>query len=113
SLVGGAAKIVGRADCADIGRARALLPALEEKPQLARALDGRLQAPAARVRVLIGRENAAREMRQCAVVAAPYRYRNRVVGALGVVGPTRMEYGRAVSTVEYVANFCSRLLSAN
>ncbi|MCJ7502683.1 MAG: hypothetical protein MUP80_06450 [Acidobacteriia bacterium] len=64
------------------------------------------------VRTLIGRENPVREMRHCAMVVAPYRYRNRVVGALGVVGPTRMEYDRAITTVDYVAHLCSRLLSA-
>jgi len=112
-FVEGAAKMLGRPDFNDLRRARALLAAFEEKAKLARILDACLQTPAAGVRVLIGRENPAREMRQCAVVAAPYRYRNRVVGALGVVGPTRMEYNHAVSTVEYVANFCSRLLSTN
>lgn len=64
------------------------------------------------VRTLIGRENPVSEMRHCAMVVAPYRYRNRVVGALGVVGPTRMEYDRAITTVDYVAHLCSRLLSA-
>jgi heat-inducible transcriptional repressor len=51
-------------------------------------------------------------MQNCTIIAAPYRYRNRVVGALGVVGPTRMEYDRAISTVDYVAHLCSKLLSA-
>jgi transcriptional regulator of heat shock response len=35
------------------------------------------------------------------------------VGALGVVGPMRMEYDRAISTVDFIAHVCSRLLSAN
>jgi heat-inducible transcriptional repressor len=52
-------------------------------------------------------------MPHCAIVVATYRYRSRVVGALGVVGPTRMEYDRAITTVDYVAHLCSRLLSAN
>jgi len=36
-----------------------------------------------------------------------------VMGALGVVGPTRMEYDRAITAVEYVAHLCSKLLSSN
>jgi len=112
-FVEGAAKMLGRSDFGDLRRARSLLAAFEEKAKLARILDACLKSPAQGVRVLIGRENPSREMRQCAVVASPYRYRNRVVGALGVVGPTRMEYGRAVSTVGFVANTCSRLLSTN
>jgi heat-inducible transcriptional repressor len=65
------------------------------------------------VRVFIGGENVDAEMRHCTIIAAPYRYRDRAVGALGVVGPTRMEYDRAMTTVEYVAHLTSRLLSAN
>jgi len=44
---------------------------------------------------------------------APLHYRNRAVGALGVVGPIRMEYDRAMSTVGYVAHLCSLLLNSN
>jgi len=46
-------------------------------------------------------------------VVAPLHYRDRSVGALGVVGPMRMEYDRAISTVDYIAHVCSRLLSSN
>ncbi len=112
-FVEGAAKLLGRPDFGDVRAARSLLAAFEGKAKLARILDACLKTPGQGVQVLIGRENPSREMRQCAVVAAPYRYRNRVVGALGVVGPTRMEYDRAVSTVDFVANTCSRLLSTN
>jgi heat-inducible transcriptional repressor len=52
-------------------------------------------------------------MQHCTVIVAPYCYRERVVGALGVVGPTRMEYDRAITTVDYIAHLCSKLLSAN
>jgi heat-inducible transcriptional repressor len=72
-----------------------------------------LQTPEAGVRILIGRENAEQQMHHCALVVAPLHYRHRPVGALGVVGPMRMEYERAMSTVEYVASFCSRMLSSN
>jgi heat-inducible transcriptional repressor len=65
------------------------------------------------VRILIGRENSEKQMQHCTLVAAPLYYRDRAVGALGVVGPLRMEYDRAISTVDYVAHLCSRLLSSN
>lgn len=112
-FVEGAAKMLGRPDFDDMRRARSMLAAFEEKAKLARILDACLKTRTPGVRVLIGSENPSREMRQCAVVAAPYRYRNRVVGALGVVGPTRMAYDHAISTVDFVATFCSRLLSNN
>ena len=62
---------------------------------------------------LIGHENPDARMQSCAFIVAPFRYRHRAMGAVGVVGPTRMEYERAITTVEYVANLSSRLLSSN
>ena len=73
----------------------------------------RLEAPSLGVRILIGRENPASEMQKCTLVIAPFHYRARVVGALGVVGPTRLHYDHAISMVDYVAHLCSRLLSAS
>jgi len=90
-----------------------LVKTLEEKAKLARILEACLQSPEAGVRILIGRENTEQQMHHCTLVVAPLHYRNRAVGALGVVGPIRMEYDRAMSTVDYIAHLCSRLLSSN
>jgi heat-inducible transcriptional repressor len=66
-----------------------------------------------RATILIGHENQVAEMQPYTLIVAPYSYRNRTVGALGVVGPTRMEYDRAIQAVEYIAHLTSRLLSIN
>ena len=50
-------------------------------------------------------------MRQFTLIVAPFSYRNQTVGALGVVGPTRMEYDRAIHAVEYIAHLTTRILS--
>lgn len=92
---------------------RRLLETLEEKAKLVKILNACLETSGTGVRAWIGRENPLGELRDCAVIVAPYRYRQRVVGALGIVGPTRMEYDRAITAVEYVAYLCSRILSAN
>jgi len=112
-IVDGTAKVLERPEFADVQQVKELVKTLEEKVQLARILEACLQIPDAGVRILIGRENAEKQMHHCALVVAPLHYRNRAVGALGVVGPMRMEYDRAVGTVEYVAQWCSRLLSSN
>jgi len=111
-FVDGAARILGLPGFEDARQIKELLKAFEEKAKLAKILSACLETSRSQVRTLIGRENPVSEMRHCAMVVAPYRYRNRVVGALGVVGPTRMEYDRAITTVDYVAHLCSRLLSA-
>ncbi len=112
-FVDGTAKMLDQPEFMDGHRLRDVLTAFEEKAKLARILSACLESSTPRVRVFIGGENPDAEMRYCTIIAAPYRYRSRAVGALGVVGPTRMEYDRAMTTVEYVAHLTSRLLSAN
>jgi heat-inducible transcriptional repressor len=112
-FVDGAAKILERPEFEDVQKVKQLVKTLEEKAKLVRILGACLQTPEAGVRILIGRENSDTQMQHCTLIAAPLHYRDRMVGALGVVGPTRMEYDRAISTVRYVAHLCSRLLSSN
>ncbi len=112
-FVGGAAKILGQPDFEGAESVRDLLAAIEEKVKVVKILGLCLDAPHRGVQVLIGHENPNSEMRQCSFVVAPYHYRQRPVGALGVIGPKRMEYARAIRTVEYVAQVTSRVLSSN
>jgi heat-inducible transcriptional repressor len=112
-FVEGTSRILEQPEFEDVRRIRQLLLAFEEKAKLIKILGSCLQSSEAGVQIMIGEENPADEMRHCALVVAPLLYRSRVVGALGVVGPTRMEYDRAVMTVDYVAHLCNRLLSVN
>jgi heat-inducible transcriptional repressor len=112
-FVDGTVKMLDQPEFMEGHRLRDLLAAFEEKAKLARILSACLESSASGVRVFIGGENADAKMQHCTIVVAPYHYRDRVVGALGVVGPTRMEYDRAMTAVEYVAHLTSKLLSAN
>ncbi|MGH9351309.1 MAG: heat-inducible transcriptional repressor HrcA [Terriglobia bacterium] len=112
-FVGGAARILDQPEFLDAGTVRELLATLEEKAKVVKILSACVEAAHRGVQVLIGRENPDSEMAQCTFIVAPYHYLRRPVGALGVIGPTRMEYDRAIKTVEYVAQVTSRLLSAN
>jgi len=62
------------------------------------------------VRVLIGGEGRWDELRACGVVLARYGVMNYATGALGVVGPIRMPYGRTISVVRFVANILGELV---
>jgi len=112
-IVDGTAKILERPEFADVQKIKQLVKTLEEKVKLAGILEACLRTPEGGVRILIGRENSDEQMHDCTLVVAPLHYRDRAVGALGVVGPMRMEYDRAMCTVEYVADVCSKLLSSN
>jgi heat-inducible transcriptional repressor len=61
--------------------------------------------------VVIGRENIAPSMKSCALITASYRLGGDISGTLGVVGPTRIEYGRMMAVVNYLARFIERALS--
>ncbi|MCL5005207.1 MAG: heat-inducible transcriptional repressor HrcA [Acidobacteria bacterium] len=112
-FVEGTSRILEQPEFEDARKIKELLLAFEEKAKLIKILGSCLQSAESGVQIVIGEENPANEMRHCALVVAPLLYRSRVVGALGVVGPTRMEYDRAVTTVDYVAHLCNRLLSVN
>jgi heat-inducible transcriptional repressor len=60
--------------------------------------------------VRIGSENAIEEMQSCSVVTAPYG-EGMSVGSLGIVGPTRMDYGRTIAAVNEVAAQLGRMLT--
>jgi heat-inducible transcriptional repressor len=112
-FVDGRAKILDHVEFDNIRKIKELLETFEEKAKLVRILSACLTTQELGVRILIGRENSESWMYDCTLIVAPLHYRDRVIGALGVVGPTRMEYDRAISTVDYIAHLCSRLLSSN
>ncbi len=112
-FVDGTARMLDRPEFEDVRRIKELLQTFEEKAKLVKILGLCLQTPDTGVRILIGQENSEKQMQQCTLIVAPLHYRERAVGALGVVGPTRMEYDRAISAVDYIAHRCSQVLSSN
>jgi heat-inducible transcriptional repressor len=112
-FVDGTTKILDRPEFEDVRETKELLVAFEEKAKVVEILTACLQSARSGIGILIGHENPDARMQSCAFIVAPFRYRHRAVGAVGVVGPTRMEYERAITTVGYVADLCSRLLSSN
>jgi len=63
------------------------------------------------VRIVIGAENREDAMKGCSIVVTQYGIPGEVNGALGVIGPTRMPYGRAISSVRYVGSLLSELVA--
>jgi heat-inducible transcriptional repressor len=63
------------------------------------------------VQVFIGNENPTDELRRFGVVLASYGVNGQVTGLLGVLGPTRMAYGRSISSVRYISQLISDLVA--
>jgi len=87
--------------------ANALVNAMEQPNFLSDVVT----TPVGTVQVVIGGEGRWRELSSCSMVIARYGVEGFATGALGVLGPTRMSYGRAISTVRYVADLMSDLVS--
>jgi heat-inducible transcriptional repressor len=92
----------------EIEHVRQIIRILEEQSLLETILAEVLNSTG--VQVIIGGEGRWDELSECSVVLAPYGETGRAVGALGVLGPMRMRYGRAISTVRYVADLLSDLI---
>ena len=108
-LVEGASNLVGALDFADLERTKDLLRTLEEKGRLVDLLESVLTGQG--VQVVIGHENPVSSLSDLSVVATTYRAGDRVLGTVGIVGPTRMEYARAIALVDYLAHVLTRFLT--
>ncbi|HKP34513.1 MAG TPA: heat-inducible transcriptional repressor HrcA [Sphingomicrobium sp.] len=95
---------------ADLERVRRLLDELEEAQEIARLLEGARDAPGCRI--FIGSENRMFALSGSSVIAAPYRgSQGEVVGVVGVIGPTRLNYARVVPMVDFTAKALTRLMA--
>jgi heat-inducible transcriptional repressor len=93
----------------DLDRVRLLLDDLEGKKEVIELL-GRAET-AEGVRIFIGSENKLFSLSGSSMIAAPFRDgRQQIVGVLGVIGPTRLNYARIVPMVDYTAKLVGRLL---
>jgi heat-inducible transcriptional repressor len=94
----------------DLERVRLLFDALEAKRGVIDLL-GRAER-ADGVRIFIGSENKLFSLSGSSTIVAPYRdSKGRIVGVIGVIGPTRLNYARVIPMVDYTARVVSRLLS--
>jgi heat-inducible transcriptional repressor len=101
-IVRGQAKLLDEAALSDIDRIRSLIDDLEDKQSVSALLDSAREAEA--TRIFIGAENRLFALSGSSVIASPYRDREgRVVGVLGVIGPTRLNYARVVPMVDFTA----------
>jgi heat-inducible transcriptional repressor len=111
-FVEGQVHLVEQAGSFDSEKMKALFRALEEKQLLLRLLDRTMQADG--IQVFIGAETASPELSECSVVASGYGLGEpggRLLGALGVIGPTRMNYSSVISIVDFTASFVSSAIA--
>ncbi len=110
-IVRGRSNLLTDLDAAeDLERIRLLFDDLETKRDLVQLLG--LAEKGDGVRIFIGSENNLFSLSGSSLIVSPYRDRDdRIVGALGVIGPTRLNYARVIPMVDYTARLVSRILT--
>jgi heat-inducible transcriptional repressor len=109
-VVSGEHKLIGVQEFGnDLGGLRRLFDVFEQKTELMRLLD--VSSRADGVRIYIGSESQVVPFEELSVVTAPYEVDGRIVGTLGVIGPTRMAYERMIQIVDITARLVGNALS--
>lgn len=106
--LGGALNILNQPEFMDVDKARNLLGLLEKKEILQEVMMGDTHEG---INVKIGSENECEGIHNCSLITATYKLNGRVVGTLGVLGPTRMKYSQVVSMVDYLTKVVSKALT--
>ena len=93
----------------DLERVRGLFQALETEELLVRLLD--VTDTAEGVQIFIGAENTLFDQAGCSLVVAPFKGESQtIVGAIGVIGPARLNYARIIPMVDYTARVIDRII---
>lgn len=96
----GAIHILDFPEFNDVLKAKTLFHALEEKEFLASILSPKPSKQKHKdIHITIGNENAAEEMKDCSVITTTYKIGDQILGTIGILGPTRMDYGRVIATL--------------
>ena len=108
-IVRGQANLLDESTLNDLERVRSLLDDLENKQSIAELLESAREAKS--TRIFIGSENRLFALSGSSVIASPYRDRDgRVVGVVGVIGPTRLNYARVVPMVDFTAQSLGKFI---
>jgi heat-inducible transcriptional repressor len=108
-FVSGLSEVLSLPDFTDLKTIRELSRAVEDKHNIIKLLDRMSEAEG--VQIIIGSENEQDELKRLSLVASPCREDDRPVGIVGILGPTRMNYAKAIYIVENTAQFISRMIS--
>jgi heat-inducible transcriptional repressor len=110
-FIDGRTNILQQPEFSNISTMTDLFKAFEEKATMVKLLD-KCMAPRG-VQISIGRESEVQEMENCSMVTSTYGCRGQVWGALGVIGPRRMNYSKVIPLVDYSARLLTEILESH
>lgn len=91
----------------DVEKAKKFFELLEQKPYLVKLLK---QQPSSKVTISIGEENTLEPMKDCSIITTNYQIGDLNLGTIGIIGPTRMNYGQVVSLLERIGGCVQNML---
>ncbi len=109
-VLAGEANLMDYQELSDIDKLRQLFDAFKQKREILHLLDKSISAEG--VQIFIGQESGYSVFDDCSVVSAPYSVDGRVLGVLGVIGPTRMAYERVIPIVDITAKLLGAALKS-
>jgi heat-inducible transcriptional repressor len=109
-ILAGQTNLMGFAELADMEKLRQLFEAFNRKQDILHLFDQCMSAQG--VQIFIGEESGFDVLDVCSVVTAPYSVEGKVLGVLGVIGPTRMAYGQVIPIVDITAKLLSAALNS-
>lgn len=109
-VLAGQTNLMGFDELADVEKLRQLFEAFTRKRDILQLLDQCMSAQG--VQIFIGEESGFDALDLCSVVTAPYSAEGKILGVLGVIGPTRMAYGRIIPIVDVAAKLLSAALNS-
>ena len=98
----GVSKILNFPEFGDIERAKHFIDSVNSKEALESAIS--VDSDDSDIHIVIGNENKVEDFNDCSIITANYKLNGKTVGTIGVIGPTRMNYDYAVSTLDFLSD---------
>lgn len=105
---GGKANLLSQPEFRDVEKARMLYSYLEESPLVQQLF----RSDGSGIHVKIGHENKLEAFENCSIITATYSIGGKCMGTIGILGPTRMEYQRVISIIDYLSKHLTKTLTA-
>ena len=98
----GAINILNHPEFSDIIRAREFLTMIQREDKMIKLITDNMTEGG--IMVKIGNENIFEEIKNCSVITATYSINDKIIGSIGIIGPTRMQYGKVISSMNAIKN---------
>lgn len=109
----GTTNILNYPEFSDVLKAKNLINLIEKKDTILSVLSSDSDPADTSVTISIGEENKMEELKDCSIITTTYKIGGETVGSIAIIGPTRMDYGKVASTLEYLSKQVNPLLDIN